>query len=65
MGPEVAFAHNFPLAHPNEVLMIVKSAKRSTGLAQYAAGSGEDDRLSGPDGDDLLYGNLGADSLDG
>jgi hypothetical protein len=32
-GPEVAFAHEFRLAHPDEMLIIVKSAKGSTGLA--------------------------------
>ncbi len=33
-GPEVAFAHEFRLAHPSEPLFIVKSVKGSTGLAQ-------------------------------
>lgn len=33
-GPEVGFAYNFRLAHPGEILIIVKSAKGSTGLAE-------------------------------
>ena len=36
-GPEVAFAHDFRLTHPDELLIIVKSVKGSTGLAQTDA----------------------------
>lgn len=36
-GPEVQFAHAFRLANPDAVLLIVKSAKGSTGLAQDPA----------------------------
>lgn len=36
-GPEAQFAYDFGLSHPGETLLIVKSAKGSTGLAQDAS----------------------------
>lgn len=36
-GPEAEFAYRYGLDHPGEVLLIVKSAKGSTGLAQDSA----------------------------
>lgn len=36
-GPEAQFAYDFGIAHPGEILLIVKSAKGSTGLASDAS----------------------------